>query len=413
MVAAFALIGIALVELDRTLALSDVGFVFQGDGSAARTVLSVIAGSLITVAGLTFSITMVALQLASAQFSPRVLRTFFADRITQITIGTYVGTFVYALLVLRSVGSLGTSGFVPRLSVTLAAVFGIAAVVLLIVFLQHVAQMIQVSHIMGTIAHETLERLDALYPERYGEPEDHESYLEDWRAEPAGTVAPAGPGYVQRIALETLAERLEGEADRVAILVCPGDFASPEAPIAELWPAEAADLCRRHVQDAVTIRRERDLEQDVDFGLRQLTDTALKALSPGVNDPATAVTCIGYLRTILVRLVERAAPPAIREFPERNLTVAVRRRAFEEYLAPMLQINRYVEGDAWVAGEMLGALEACARAAARRGAGERANAIVAVAETVAGQAEREARNERDRDAAAQALAAVAAAISVR
>ncbi len=185
-VSLFAILGIVLVELDRTLELGGTRFVFQGDGSAARTVLSVIAGSLITVAGLVFSITMVALQLTSSQFSPRVLRTFFADRITQLTIGVYVGTFVYALFVLRSVGSFGDSGFVSRVSITLASVLGIAAVVLLIVFLQHVAKLIQVSHIMGSIAHETLRRLDAVYPERYGEPADAD-VLDDWRAEPSGS----------------------------------------------------------------------------------------------------------------------------------------------------------------------------------------------------------------------------------
>lgn len=152
----FAALGIGLVQLDEHLDLEGVAWIFKGDGSAARTVLSVIAGSLITVAGLTFSITMVVLQLASSQFSPRVLRSFFADRVVQVTIGTYVGTFIYSILVLRAVGSFGGSGFVPRLSVTGASLLGIAAVLLLIVFLNHVAQMVQVSHVTADIARATL-----------------------------------------------------------------------------------------------------------------------------------------------------------------------------------------------------------------------------------------------------------------
>lgn len=128
----FAALGIALVRIDEHLDLEHVPVVFQGDGSAARTVLSVIAGSLITVAGLTFSITMVVLQLASSQFSPRLLRSFFGDRLIQLTIGTYVGTFIYSMLVLRAVGSQEV-GAVPRLSVTVASLVGIAAVVLLVV----------------------------------------------------------------------------------------------------------------------------------------------------------------------------------------------------------------------------------------------------------------------------------------
>ena len=411
-VAAFAALGIVVVELDRRLDLSGVRLVFEGDGSAARTVLSVIAGSLITVAGLTFSITMVALQLTSSQFSPRVLRTFFADRITQVTIGTYVGTFVYSLLVLRSVGTFGDAGFVPRLSVTLATAFGIFAVLLLIVFLQHVAQMIQVSHVMGTIAHDTLGRLDRLYPERFGGPAAAGGYaavLARWRAEPSGEVAPSRAGYVQRVALAALADRLAGEAERVAILVCPGDFAGAEAPVAEVWPPEAAAACRAAIRDAVSIRRERDLDQDVDFGLRQLTDTALKALSPGINDPATAVTCIGYVRSILARLTDRALPPPTRRFPEHGVTVTARTREYEEYLEVLLQLNRSARGDGWVTGELLRALEACATVASRSGATERADAIVSVAGTIAAQAACEARNERDRATAGRGLAAVAGA----
>ncbi|MEO6496870.1 MAG: DUF2254 family protein, partial [Solirubrobacteraceae bacterium] len=132
---AFAALGVTLVEVDRNLDLEQVRWVFNGNGSAARTVLSVIAGSLITVAGLTFSITMVVLQLASSQFSPRILRSFFGDRVTQITIGTFVGTFVYSILVLRAVGAVAEAGFVPRLSVTVASLLGMGAAVLLIVFL--------------------------------------------------------------------------------------------------------------------------------------------------------------------------------------------------------------------------------------------------------------------------------------
>ena len=166
----FAALGVGLVELDGHLDLNGVQFVFRGDGSAARTVLSVIAGSLITVAGLTFSITVVVLQLASSQFSPRILRTFFADRVTQVTIGTFVGTFVYSILVLRAVGAFDDAGFVPRLSVTVASLLGIGAAVLLIVFLHHVSQLIQVSHVTATIADDTLERTEVLYAERYGDP---------------------------------------------------------------------------------------------------------------------------------------------------------------------------------------------------------------------------------------------------
>ena len=397
---AFAILGIAVVEIDGQIDLTGMQVVFKGDGAAARTVLSVIAGSLITVAGLTFSITMVVLQLASSQFSPRVLRTFFGDRVTQITIGTFIGTFVYSILVLRAVGSFGDEDFVPRLSVTFASLLGIAAVALLIVYLNHVSRMIQVSHVTAGIAHDTLARTDVLYPDQYGQPiadGQANELLESWRAVPSGHVAPSRPGYVQRVGIEDLVGVLAGRVDRLAILVRPGDFVSVEMPIAEVWPAESARDCESSIRDAVAIAAERDLDQDVDFGVRQLADIALKAMSPGVNDPMTAITCISYLRSILVRITERAQPSMVRRFPEHDLTAIIPQREFEEYLDAMLQINRYVAGDAWVAGEMLGALRACALVAERCGAPERLTAIHDVAATIAEQTRAQAANHRDRE----------------
>lgn len=398
-VLAFAVLGVVLVEVDRRVDLERARWVFNGNGPAARTVLSVISGSLITVAGLTFSITMVVLQLASSQFSPRILRTFFGDRVTQVTIGTFVGTFVYSILVLRAVGSVADAGFVPRLSVTVASLLGMGSAVLLIVFLHHVSQLIQVSHVAATIAHDTLRHTDALYPEGTGTavPDaDADALLASWRTDQAGRIVAKRPGFVQRVELDDLPGRLDAGAQRVAILVCPGDFVSIETPVAEIWPAQAAEASRRAVLGAVVVASERDIGQDVDFGLRQLGDMALKAMSPGVNDPTTAVTCVGYLRAILVRLTERAAEPSVRESPVDGLTLLVRRRRFDEHFECLLQISRYLDGDAWVAGEILKALCSCAEVARATGAQERLRVIREVGATVAEQAGREAKNDRDR-----------------
>jgi uncharacterized membrane protein len=407
--AAFALLGIALVELDRSVDIGASAWVFQGDGSAARTLLSVIAGSLITVAGLTFSMTMVVLQLASSQFSPRVLRTFFGDRVTQITVGTYVGTFVYAILVLRAVGAYGDSGFVPRLSVTLASLLGIGAVVLLIVFLHHVSQLIQVSHVTASIARSTLERTDALFPEPFADlgEDDVEGLAERWHADsPGRLVRAARAGFVQRVTVDEIAGGLAGAAERVAVLVCPGDFAGPSRPIAELWPASVPSGCADRVRSAIAIADERDLDQDVGFGLRQLADIALRAVSPGVNDPTTAVTAIGYLREVLVRLAERADPPGAQRLGERDLTVALRHQRFADHLDVLVQIGRYSADDAWVTGALLETLADCGCAAARRDAHARVAAVRAVAETIAGQAASRAVSEHDRRHVAERLAAV-------
>ena len=397
-VAAFALLGIGLVELDGHVDLEGNSLIFAGDGSAARTVLSVVAGSLITVAGLTFSITMVVLQLASSQFSPRTLRTFFGDRITQVTIGSFVGIFVYSILVLRAVGSFSDPGFVPRLSITVASLLGIAAVVLLIVFLHHVSQMIQVSHITGRIARDSLARIDHLYPDSFGVGVDSgaaDEELTRWRRDPSAPVHAARPGYVQRVDTDDLGHDLGERVTRLRFLVCPGDFVSVDEPIAEIWPTDAADACADRVRESVAVTDERDLDQDVAFGIRQLADTAIKAMSPGINDPMTAVTCIGYLRSLLVRLAGRDDLQPLLRGDEDGVGIMVRRRGFDEYLEPMLQINRYSAGDAWVAGELLGSLAAAMASARRAGAQERVRMIAEVAATVGEQAAREAASSHD------------------
>jgi uncharacterized membrane protein len=207
----------------------------------------------------------------------------------------------------------GDAGFVPRLSVTAASLLGIGSVILLIVFLHHVSQMVQVSHLVASIAQRTLARAEVLYPDDYqeaGESDHGSELLDSWRAQAPGRVLPPRPGYVQHVDLESLTERLGDRTERVAILACPGDFVGLDTPIAELWPAGAADDCRREVLAAVSIADERDLDQDVDFGVRQLADTAIKAMSPGINDPATAVTCIASCaRSSPVSPSARRQPP--------------------------------------------------------------------------------------------------------
>lgn len=401
----FAVLGIALVEFDSRLDLTGIKLVFTGDGSAARTVLSVIAGSLITVAGLTFSITMVVLQLAASQFTPRILRTFFGDRLTQITIGTYVGIFIYSILVLRAVGSLDQHGFVPRLSVTVAALFSIAAVLLLVAFLHHVSKMVQVSEVSAQIARAGLGKIEQIYPRSLTDAPVPGSVAPEGKRDadagtgpdkPPGFIFAPRPGYVQRVSLPDLVKKLAGPAARAEVLICPGDFVSSEQPLVALWPAGAVPDCSAAVLATITIASECDLDQDVAFALRQLTDMALKAMSPGINDPMTAVTCIGYLRSMLVMLAGRPDLPD-RIHGDDGFVALARRRSYTEFLeSSLLQINRYVGGDAWVCGEMLAALTACAAAAAP-GFAARLRDIEQIGLAMSEQTLAQAGNARDRE----------------
>ena len=227
---------------------------------------------------------------------------------------------------------------------------------------------------------------------------------------PPGSSSRSAPGTCSASGSTISPDEITGAVDRLVILVCAGDFTGPERPIAHVWPPAAAEGCRDAIVSAVSIGSERDLNQDVDFGVRQLTDTALKAMSPGVNDPMTAITCISYLRSIFVRLSERSAPPRVRRFAEGALTVVLRRRHFEEQVEPLRQIGRYCGADASVAGDLLDAVRACATAARRGAASERVGVLLEAGRGIADQARSELVTDQDRakiERLAAALDAVA------
>jgi uncharacterized membrane protein len=379
---ALALLGLVLVEVDET---SDVE-TFTGEADAARVVLSVVAGSLITVAGLAFSITVLTLQLVSSQYTPRAVRSLMGDRTNQIVAGAFVGIFAYCLVVLRSV----QEDEVPSIAVTGAIVLGLGGLALLLVFIHHFGQSIKVDEICARIARETMAATDRLYPEGYGEPQP---IPDAFVGEPA-MLAGERAGWVRAIALD----RLAGDLDRarsIEVLVVPGDFVTPSTPLAAIRPADAAD---GRGAAAFEIARERDLQADVGFGIRQLADIAVRALSPGVNDPTTAVTCIGYLGAIVERLAGRRTPDADRRFGD-GPVVRAPGATFERLLGEaFLEIGRHGQDDPRVVAAALDALERVGLVAITVGAEDRLLAVKAVVSELAGPAIERARTDRERTA---------------
>jgi uncharacterized membrane protein len=373
-----------LVQVDEHVLWDSTQWVFGADPNAARTVLSTIAGSLITVAGLTFSVTMVVLQLASSQFSPRVLPNFLGDRLTQLTVGAFVGIFVYCLIGLRAVGA---SHFVPRLTVTVASGLGVLAVILLIVFIHHVSTMIQVSHIAARIARKTLQQLDSLHPEPYGRAaeRDPNATLATWRAagEPL-CVFPSRPGFVEEVSVDALVRALARRGEvRVHVPVAPGEFVSLGSPVVCVWPAQLASGCEHTLRRAITIASERNFVQDVAFGVRQLGDIALRAISPGINDPTTAVTCLGYIRSLLERLAVRRLPAQVREWPDSGVTAVVARREYHHYVSELEEVAGYAGGDMRIVRALFSACAGAAHAAGQVGARDRVEALVAAGGRIA------------------------------
>lgn len=409
-------LALALLEVDRAAGPDGLAgaLAFDGDASAARTILGTIAGSLITVAGLAFSITVVTLQLVAGQFTPRAVRSFLGDRPSQLVAGAFVGIFAYCLLVLRAVRDEDDDfeGFVPALSVTVSIALGLLGLVLLLVFIHRITQLVKVENIAARIARETTQAIDELYPEPHGDralPEADEG-PDSWArtAEP-WVVRPERPGYVRSIALAELTGVGLPPGARVHVAVRPGDAVTRATALMEAWPRAAAEEAAERLRGLVSVQSERDVSQDTGFGIRQLADLAVRALSPGINDPTTAVTSIAYLRDALELLAVRRFPDRLRRL-EGDLVVHAEAHGFESLLREAFaEIGLYARSNARVVLAVLDALAGVASAAEEAGAGRRATAATALAEEVGRPAVAEARTERDRALLEAALARAGAA----
>jgi uncharacterized membrane protein len=358
---------------------------FDGDAATARSILSTIATSLITVSGLTFSITVVSLQLVSQQFSPRALRNFLGDRITQLVAGAFVGIFAYCLLVLRTVREGRTTAeFVPGLSVSFAIGLGVVTLGLLLVFIHHMSSSIQLSAIASGIARATLRSLDALYPEMVGEPADDDEAAElltQWRKSPPNirVMAPR-PGYVQAIALDELPRKLGVAEAHGHVCVAPGDFVTSRSILGEFWVGDR-ELEAEQLQALFVVASERDVGQDALYGLRQLADIAIRALSPGVNDPTTARTCVGYMQAILELLTERSLPSRVRRYPKEGVVLVARTHGYDEYLGPFVEVSRHAAGDERVSSVIGDAIASIAERAEHAHAPDRERLLRQLAST--------------------------------
>jgi uncharacterized membrane protein len=282
----------------------------------ARAILSVIASSMITVASLIFSITMLSLQLASSQFGPRVLGNFMRDRGNQIVLGTFIATFLYCLFVLRSVRGLEDASFVPHLAVVFGVVMAAASVAVLIYFIHHIATSIRVETLLAKLAHDGCAAVDRIYPERLGHgPQDEtkEQRLPDDFEDGSRHITADSGGYVQNIGDDALME-IATEHDLVLrIDAPPGQFVTKGARVITAYPAErVTDEIDEDLSGAVVIGRDRTAHQDIEFAIRRIVELAQRSLSPGINDPTTALYCIDRLGEVLGRLAQRDIPAAMR-----------------------------------------------------------------------------------------------------
>lgn len=306
---------------------------YTGGADGARQMLSAIAASLITVTGTVFSVTIVALQLASSQFTPRVLGTFVADRVNQLVLGIFIGTFTYSLLVLRTIRSEADTrdALVPHVAVTLALLLLLVSIGALIVFIDHAAQSIRASVVLQREADRGRARVAELFPERVGEPAGARppSPPQIPAGEPAAIVADVA-GYLQSVDASAL-WHVAGPPLLMRMEVHVGAFVIPGKPLVSVWPAERArdPAVVSAVRTTFVIGPERTSEQDVEFGIIAIGDIAIRALSPSINDPTTAMHAIDRLTEILADFGTRRRPDRVRESPDGTVRLIALDTSFE------------------------------------------------------------------------------------
>jgi uncharacterized membrane protein len=282
-----------------------------GTADAARQILTALAAAVITVVGIVFSITIVTLTLASTQFGPRMLRNFIRDRGTQFTLGTFVATFVYATLVLISIGPASPGkDFVPHLSITIAVGLVTLSMAVLIYFIHHIAVSIQLPQVIASIARDLSRAIDAESSNQGTSLESGPSVAELMRrmTDSGGTVPAPSSGYLQFIQHEALIALAAEKGAVIRLLYRPGHFVVQGHPLATVWPAGAADAVSRALRVAHITGSNRTLAQDLAFAVDQLVEIAIRALSPAVNDTFTAMTCIDWLGESLCKVTTRWRP---------------------------------------------------------------------------------------------------------
>ena len=359
MALAFGMLALDQAEAIKT---GELSWIYRGGPEGARGLLSAVASSMVTVAATAFSITIVALQLAASNFGPRLLRNFMQDTGNQIVLGTFIATFLYCLLVLRTIHGEDYNLFVPQLSVTIGIVLAIASIGVLIYFIHHASTIIQASHVIAGVADELDDAIDRLFPEEMGQaaPEKHPAIAatpEDFDVQ-AYFIRSTHTGYLQAIDDQLLLKLACKYNLLLRLTTKPGDFIAKGDCLVLAYPEKQVNPKMIHdINQAFLMGKERTEQQDIEFPINQLVEIALRAISPGINDPFTAVRCIDRLSAGLSRLAERQFPSAYRYDTNHTLRVMAEPIAFEQLIDTAFnQIRHYGKSDIAVTLRLLKAI---------------------------------------------------------
>lgn len=388
---------------------------FGADAQSSRSMLSTIAGSMATIAGVTFSITVVAVAQASSQYTSRILRNFLSDRPSQIVLGMLTGTFVYCLVLIRTIRGDADLLFIPGLGVLTAFALAIISIAFLVYFIHHIAESLQASQILARVRAETVAAIDRLYPDEVADDTEAAEGAADDRAPWVWTKA-RKTGYLQQVDRDALVAWSVRRDALVKLAYRIGDYVVEGLPMIAVAPreagvAEAASdetaLPESALLDACEIGSFRTIDQDASFGVQQIVDIANKALSPGINDATTAINAIDTLGAILIRLGTRrigsyrCAIDGIVRYSEPG-------RGYGDFVGLALhELRRSASGDVGVSGHLLHTIARVMRATRLP---ERRALLITNADMIRDAATREAAIAADAEAIDAARASVDVAL---
>ncbi|WP_417749242.1 DUF2254 domain-containing protein [Rosistilla oblonga] len=362
------LLSFATTALDESLGsdwIDDIDWLSTNQPEGARAVLSTVAGSMITVAGVTFSMTILSISHTTSQIGPRLLNNFMADKANQFTLGVFISTFIYCLMVLRTVRSAESAppgsdavgdlagAFVPQIAVVIGVLMAIASVGVLIFFIHHIPETIHVSNIIANVGKGINRHIDGQFPARVGEPRneeiDREQKLEmpDCFDSTAVQIDATTSGYLEYIDGNGLMQ-IACQHDLVMkIDRSPGDFVTPASLLMLVAPRERIDDdIRKELAAMFVFGVQRTTTQDLRFQINQLVEVAMRALSPGVNDPFTAISCMDWLQSALENLSARELPDSHRFDESQNLRLVATPVTFAGFASLVFdQLRPYVAAD--------------------------------------------------------------------
>ena len=415
MVTVFLALALGLVFIDENINHSwerNYPMLFGAGAEAARSMLAALAGSMITVAALIFTLTLTTLAQVSSQYSPRIIWTFMRDRGNQMVLGYFVGLFAYCILVLRTIRGVNKEQFVPSLAIACAIFLALLSIAVLIFFIHHLASSINAYNIVHHVMRDTKEVIEQLFPVEAGEAADEDeaqafdkeiSQLR-WHTMPA-----QASGYLQSVDDKRLLRIARQYHCVVRMELAVGSFVAEGSPLVAVasgskdlpLPKEAEE----QLYLAYGIGNQRTVEQDATFGIRQIVDIAIKALSPGVNDTSTAIICVDHLGALLAFLGERSLGSRLRsDAAENRIMLIASRPVYADYITTAFDQIR-ISGAANVA-ILLRLLVALETALQRTGAPARRQVLHQQCELIGEVAERNLESDYERNQIRNRLADV-------